>query len=41
MRRLPDPAAAPLVQQAGFVIEYQKRLKAGVVERVVARKPAA
>ncbi|MFF8599685.1 class I SAM-dependent methyltransferase [Streptomyces sp. NPDC015232] len=31
----------PLVQQAGFVIEYQKRLKAGVVERVVARKPAA
>jgi ubiquinone/menaquinone biosynthesis C-methylase UbiE len=31
----------PLVQQAGFVIEYQKRFKAGVVERVVARKPAA
>ncbi|MEV6331158.1 methyltransferase domain-containing protein [Streptomyces sp. NPDC051909] len=30
----------PLVQQAGFVIEYQKRFKAGVVERVVARKPA-
>lgn len=31
----------PLVQQAGFVIEYQKRFKAGVVERVAARKPAA
>lgn len=30
----------PLVQQAGFVIEYQKRLKLGVVERVTARKPA-
>lgn len=31
----------PLVQQAGFVIEYQKRLKLGCVERVVARKPEA
>lgn len=30
----------PLVKQAGFVIEYQKRLKLGVVERVTARKPA-
>jgi ubiquinone/menaquinone biosynthesis C-methylase UbiE len=30
----------PLVQQAGFVIEYQRRLKLGVVERVTARKPA-
>lgn len=31
----------PLVKQAGFVIEYQKRFKLGVVERVVARKPDA
>ncbi|MFG2092775.1 class I SAM-dependent methyltransferase [Streptomyces sp. NPDC048612] len=31
----------PLVKQAGFVIEYQKRLKAGIVERVAARKPGA
>jgi hypothetical protein len=30
----------PLVKQAGFVIEYQKRFKLGVVERVTARKPA-
>ncbi|WP_006605030.1 class I SAM-dependent methyltransferase [Streptomyces auratus] len=31
----------PLVKQAGFVIEYQKRFKLGVVERVAARKPDA
>jgi ubiquinone/menaquinone biosynthesis C-methylase UbiE len=31
----------PLVEKAGFVIEYQKRFKAGVVERVTARKPEA
>ncbi|MEX2973020.1 class I SAM-dependent methyltransferase [Streptomyces sp. C184] len=31
----------PLVEQAGFVIEYQKRFKLGVVERVAARKPDA
>ncbi|QBI53057.1 class I SAM-dependent methyltransferase [Streptomonospora litoralis] len=31
----------PLVKQAGFLIEYQKRLKLGIVERVTARKPGA
>lgn len=29
----------PLVERAGFVIEQQERLKAGIVERVAARKP--
>lgn len=31
----------PLVEQAGFVIQRQERLKAGMVERVTATKPAA
>ncbi|MDA2810222.1 methyltransferase domain-containing protein [Nocardiopsis sp. RSe5-2] len=31
----------PLVERAGFAIEYSKRLKLGVVERVTARKPGA
>jgi ubiquinone/menaquinone biosynthesis C-methylase UbiE len=31
----------PLVEQAGFVIQRQERLKAGTVERVAAVKPAA
>lgn len=30
----------PLVEQAGFVIQRQERLKAGMVERVAATKPA-
>jgi ubiquinone/menaquinone biosynthesis C-methylase UbiE len=30
----------PLVQQAGFVIQHQERLKAGTVERLAATKPA-
>lgn len=31
----------PLVEQAGFVIQRQERLKAGTVERLAAVKPAA
>lgn len=31
----------PLVEQAGFVVQRQERLKAGMVERVTATKPAA
>jgi ubiquinone/menaquinone biosynthesis C-methylase UbiE len=31
----------PLVEQAGFVVHERERLKAGTVERVAARKPAA
>jgi ubiquinone/menaquinone biosynthesis C-methylase UbiE len=31
----------PLVEQAGFVIHRQERLKAGTVERIAAVKPAA
>ncbi|CAM3704420.1 class I SAM-dependent methyltransferase [Kibdelosporangium persicum] len=31
----------PLVEQAGFVIHRQERLKAGMVERVAATKPSA
>ncbi|SMD25398.1 class I SAM-dependent methyltransferase [Kibdelosporangium aridum] len=31
----------PLVEQAGFVVHRQERLKAGMVERVAATKPAA
>ncbi len=31
----------PLVEQAGFVVERSQRLKAGTVERLAARKPAA
>jgi ubiquinone/menaquinone biosynthesis C-methylase UbiE len=31
----------PLMEQAGFVIQRQERLKAGMVERVAATKPAA
>jgi ubiquinone/menaquinone biosynthesis C-methylase UbiE len=31
----------PLVEQAGFVVQRQERLKAGTVERVAAVKPAA
>lgn len=31
----------PLVEQAGFVVQRQERLKAGMVERVAATKPAA
>jgi ubiquinone/menaquinone biosynthesis C-methylase UbiE len=31
----------PLVEQAGFVIQHQERLKAGMVERVAAVKPSA
>jgi ubiquinone/menaquinone biosynthesis C-methylase UbiE len=30
----------PLVKQAGFVVERKQRLKAGIVERLAARKPA-
>jgi ubiquinone/menaquinone biosynthesis C-methylase UbiE len=30
----------PLVEQAGFVVQRQERLKAGTVERVAAVKPA-
>jgi ubiquinone/menaquinone biosynthesis C-methylase UbiE len=30
----------PLVQAAGFLIEDSERLKAGTIERIVARKPA-
>ena len=31
----------PLVEQAGFVVQHQERLKAGTVERVAAVKPAS
>ncbi len=31
----------PLVERAGFVIDHQRRSKAGVVERVVAHRPTA
>ena len=30
----------PLVEQAGFVVQRQERLKAGTVERLAARKPS-
>ena len=30
----------PLVEQAGFVVQRQQRLKAGTMERVAAIKPA-
>ncbi|WP_158885931.1 hypothetical protein [Amycolatopsis anabasis] len=40
-----EPAVRPVcpavVEQAGFVVEHQERLQAGIVERVAARKPEA